>query len=55
MHYIEVRKEWRLNEKHYGALQGCSKVEVNEKYGAEVVTKWRRSLQTPPPPLDRTH
>lgn len=49
--WIEVRKSWRLNEKHYGALQGLNKTETAEKYGAEQVKLWRRSYDTPPQPL----
>ena len=49
--WIEVRKNWRLNEKHYGTLQGLNKIETAEKYGAEMVQLWRRSFDTPPEPL----
>ena len=59
MHYLPVHKEWRLNEKHYGSLQvtrffiqGENKVEINEKYGSDLVSSWRRSFDVPPPPLD---
>jgi len=44
--------DWRLNERHYGALQGLNKAETAEKYGDEQVLIWRRSYSTPPPPLD---
>ena len=44
--------DWRLNERHYGALQGLNKTETAEKYGDEQVLIWRRSYSTPPPPLD---
>lgn len=50
--WIKERKTWRLNEKHYGMLQGLNKVEVAEKYGADMVQLWRRSFDTPPKPLD---
>jgi 2,3-bisphosphoglycerate-dependent phosphoglycerate mutase len=50
--WIPVRRSWRLNERHYGALQGSNKKEMSERYGAEQVFQWRRSYATPPPPLD---
>ncbi|HJN05922.1 MAG TPA: 2,3-diphosphoglycerate-dependent phosphoglycerate mutase [Bacteroidales bacterium] len=50
--WIEERKTWRLNEKHYGILQGLNKIETAEKYGADMVQLWRRSFDTPPNPLD---
>lgn len=49
--WIEVRKSWRLNEKHYGNLQGLNKIETADKYGAEMVQLWRRSFDTPPEPI----
>ncbi|HEX5043529.1 MAG TPA: 2,3-diphosphoglycerate-dependent phosphoglycerate mutase [Candidatus Polarisedimenticolaceae bacterium] len=49
--WIPVTRDWRLNERHYGALQGLNKAEMAEKYGAEQVQQWRRSYATPPPPL----
>ncbi|TAK07722.1 MAG: 2,3-diphosphoglycerate-dependent phosphoglycerate mutase [Candidatus Manganitrophaceae bacterium] len=49
--WIPVQKSWRLNERHYGALQGLDKVETTEKFGAEQVNLWRRSFDIPPPPL----
>jgi 2,3-bisphosphoglycerate-dependent phosphoglycerate mutase len=49
--WIPVRKTWRLNERHYGALQGLDKVETLEKYGEEKFKQWRRSYDVPPPPL----
>lgn len=49
--WIEERKTWRLNEKHYGNLQGLNKIETAEKYGADMVQLWRRSFDTPPEPL----
>ena len=50
--WIPVIRHWRLNERHYGALQGLNKAETAEKHGAEQVKIWRRSYATPPPPLD---
>jgi 2,3-bisphosphoglycerate-dependent phosphoglycerate mutase len=49
LHWIPVTKEWRLNERHYGSLQGLSKTETAEKHGEEQVKIWRRSFDTPPP------
>src|SRR5262249_53091561 len=51
-HWIPVRRSWRLNERHYGALQGRSKRQTRERYGDEQFMLWRRSYDTPPPPLD---
>ncbi|OHT14354.1 phosphoglycerate mutase 1 family [Tritrichomonas foetus] len=51
--YIPVVRSWRLNERHYGALQGLNKAETAEKYGMEKVNEWRRSFATPPPPLEK--
>lgn len=48
---IPVKKSWRLNERHYGALQGLNKDETREKYGAEQVLLWRRSTDVKPPEL----
>lgn len=48
---IEVRKSWRLNERHYGALQGLNKDETKQKYGEEQVLLWRRSTDVRPPEL----
>lgn len=50
--WIPVRRSWRLNERHYGALQGLDKAETLEKYGEEQFMEWRRSFDTPPPVLD---
>lgn len=50
--WIPVERSWRLNERHYGALQGLNKAETLEKYGEEQFMTWRRSFDTPPPPLD---
>ncbi len=49
--WIPVERDWRLNERHYGALQGLDKAETTAKYGAEQVKVWRRSFDIPPPPL----
>ena len=50
--WLPVHKSWRLNERHYGALQGLNKAETAEKYGDEQVHIWRRSYDTPPPSLE---
>jgi 2,3-bisphosphoglycerate-dependent phosphoglycerate mutase len=50
--WIPVIRDWRLNERHYGALQGLNKAETAEKYGDEQVHIWRRSYDIPPPELD---
>lgn len=52
--WIPVYNTWRLNERHYGALQGLNKAEVAKKYGAEQVLIWRRSYDVPPPSLTIT-
>ena len=49
---ILIEYNWRLNERHYGALQGLNKAETAQKYGEEQVLTWRRSYNTPPPPLE---
>ncbi len=49
--YVPETKDWRLNERHYGGLTGLNKAEMAEKHGAEQVLVWRRSYDTPPPPL----
>jgi 2,3-bisphosphoglycerate-dependent phosphoglycerate mutase len=49
--WLPVHREWRLNERHYGALQGLNKAETAEKHGEEQVLVWRRSYDVPPPPL----
>ncbi len=51
--WIPVIKSWRLNERHYGSLQGLNKAETAAKHGDEQTKIWRRSFDTPPPPLDR--
>lgn len=50
-HWIPVHRDWRLNERHYGALQGLDKAATKEKYGEEQFMAWRRSYDTPPPPI----
>ena len=50
--WIPVVRDWRLNERHYGALQGLNKAETSAKYGDEQVHIWRRSYATPPPGLE---
>ena len=50
--WLPVKNDWRLNERHYGALQGLDKGETAAKYGDEQVLVWRRSYDTPPPPLE---
>src|SRR5207302_5318416 len=49
--WIPVSKNWRLNERHYGALQGLNKAETAAKHGEEQTKIWRRSYDIPPPPL----
>ncbi len=51
-HWIPVRRSWRLNERHYGALQGKNKRQTREQYGEDQFMLWRRSYDTPPPPLE---
>ncbi|AGN18064.1 phosphoglycerate mutase 1 [Corynebacterium glutamicum MB001] len=50
-HWIPVIRDWRLNERHYGALQGLDKAATKEKYGDDQFMEWRRSYDTPPPEL----
>lgn len=52
--WIPVEHSWRLNERHYGALQGLNKAETAAKFGEEQVLVWRRSYDTPPPALDKS-
>jgi 2,3-bisphosphoglycerate-dependent phosphoglycerate mutase len=49
--WLPVRRSWRLNERHYGALQGLDKAATREKYGDDQFLRWRRSYDEPPPPL----
>jgi len=51
--WIPVHRNWRLNERHYGALQGLNKAETAAEYGDEQVLVWRRSYSIPPPPLTK--
>jgi 2,3-bisphosphoglycerate-dependent phosphoglycerate mutase len=51
--WLPVTKDWRLNERHYGNLQGLNKAEMAAKFGEKQVLVWRRSYDTPPPPLDK--
>ena len=50
-HWIDVRRDWRLNERHYGALQGKNKKQTREEFGDDQFMLWRRSYDTPPPPI----
>ncbi|MBX3098703.1 MAG: phosphoglyceromutase [Salinibacterium sp.] len=50
--WLPVKRSWRLNERHYGSLQGLDKAETLEKFGQEKFMEWRRSFDVPPPPLD---
>ena len=52
-HWIPVHRDWRLNERHYGALQGLDKAATKEKFGEEQFMAWRRSYDTPPPPIEK--
>ncbi len=51
-HWVPVRRDWRLNERHYGALQGKDKKQTLEEFGEEQFLLWRRSYDTPPPPIE---
>ena len=52
--WLPVRRNWRRNERHYGALQGLNKAETAEKHGEDQVLIWRRSYDIPPPPMEKT-
>lgn len=52
--WLPVNKDWRLNERHYGGLQGLNKADMAKQYGDEQVLVWRRSYDTPPPALEAT-
>jgi 2,3-bisphosphoglycerate-dependent phosphoglycerate mutase len=52
--WVPVERAWQLNERHYGALQGLNKAETAEKFGEAQVKVWRRSYDTPPPPLEKS-
>ncbi|NMN97974.1 phosphoglyceromutase [Antrihabitans stalactiti] len=51
-HWIPVVRDWRLNERHYGKLQGLNKAQIRDEFGEEQFMAWRRSYDTPPPPID---
>ncbi|WP_127126550.1 phosphoglyceromutase [Georgenia sp. SYP-B2076] len=51
-HWIPVKRSWRLNERHYGALQGKNKKEIRDEYGEEQFMQWRRSYDVPPPEIE---
>jgi 2,3-bisphosphoglycerate-dependent phosphoglycerate mutase len=50
--WVDVKRDWRLNERHYGALQGKDKAQTLAEYGSEMFQTWRRSFDVPPPPID---
>jgi 2,3-bisphosphoglycerate-dependent phosphoglycerate mutase len=52
--YVPIENSWRLNERHYGALQGLNKAETAAKFGDQQVKIWRRSYDIPPPPLEKS-
>ncbi|XP_017855573.1 PREDICTED: phosphoglycerate mutase 2 [Drosophila arizonae] len=52
---IPIQKSWRLNERHYGGLTGLNKADTAKKYGEDQVKVWRRSFDTPPPPMEQDH
>ena len=52
-HWIPVKRDWRLNERHYGALQGKNKKQTLQEFGEEQFMLWRRSYDTPPPPIEK--
>jgi 2,3-bisphosphoglycerate-dependent phosphoglycerate mutase len=54
LQWIPIIRDWRLNERHYGGLQGLNKAETAAKYGEQQVKIWRRSYDVPPPPLEKT-
>lgn len=51
-HWIPVKRSWRLNERHYGALQGKNKKQIRDEYGEEQFMQWRRSYDVPPPAIE---
>lgn len=53
--WLPVHRTWRLNERHYGGLTGLNKAETAAKHGEAQVKIWRRSFDTPPPPMDEGH
>mmetsp|Transcript_26718 Transcript_26718/g.37277 ORF Transcript_26718/g.37277 Transcript_26718/m.37277 type:complete len:218 (-) Transcript_26718:404-1057(-) len=52
LHWIPIIKDWRLNERHYGGLEGLNKAETAAKHGEDMVKIWRRSYDIPPPPIE---
>lgn len=52
-HWIPVKRSWRLNERHYGKLQGLNKAEIRDQFGEDQFMQWRRSYDVPPPEIDR--
>ncbi|GAA2179884.1 phosphoglyceromutase [Brooklawnia cerclae] len=52
-HWIPVKRSWRLNERHYGKLQGLNKAEIRDQFGEDQFMKWRRSYDEPPPAIDK--
>ncbi|MGA4669018.1 phosphoglyceromutase [Propionibacteriaceae bacterium Y1923] len=52
-HWIPVKRSWRLNERHYGKLQGLNKTEIRDQFGEEQFMQWRRSYDVPPPVIDQ--
>src|SRR5215211_5484508 len=54
-HWIDTKRSWRLNERHYGALQGKDKAATLAEFGEEQFMIWRRSYDVPPPPMNRRH
>lgn len=55
MMWLPVHKAWQLNERHYGNLTGLNKAEMAKKFGEEQVLRWRRSYDTPPPEMEKSH
>ena len=53
--WIPVKKNWRLNERHYGHLTGLNKIEMEKKHGAPIVKKWRKSFEYKPDPIDESN
>lgn len=53
--WVDVRRSWRLNERHYGDLTGLNKAAVRERFGGEQLHRWRRGYDTPPPPIRAGH
>jgi 2,3-bisphosphoglycerate-dependent phosphoglycerate mutase len=51
-HWIDVKRTWRLNERHYGALQGKNKTQIRDEFGEDQFMLWRRSYDVPPPPIE---